>query len=289
MHSETKLTPPQKLLHFFLIKMAIGVGVIVLLVALIEMLRSFVLDATSLSESMKALIVAIAEVIAATAGYILLFRVYDKRQIDEMKAEKLLPGAVIGFVTGVLLQAIFVLVIYLLGKFSVVNINPFSSLIGPFAFALTAGFVAEIIIVGVVFRLLEQQAGTAISLCIFIILFAVLHIDMKGATIISVGATAMQAGLMIPAAYVYSRNLWLPIFLHFGWDFAEPGIFGGFNPSTSLTGGLFTSTISGNVLWTGGETGPQDSLSSLLLCLLVGIIFLVLAKQKNNFLPGRWR
>ena len=70
--------------------------------------------------------------------------------------------------------------------------------------------------IGIVFRLLEQQTGTVIALLVFIILFAILHINVKGATLTSVGATAMQAGLLLPAADVYSRNLWLPIFLHFG-------------------------------------------------------------------------
>jgi len=99
----------------------------------------------------------------------------------------------------------------------------------------------------------------------------------------------MQAGFMLPAAYVFSRSLWLPIFLHFSWDFAEPGIFGGINPSTSLTEGLYTSKITGNSLLTGGETGPQDSLQSLIFCLLTGIIFLLLAKQKNNFIKPNWQ
>jgi membrane protease YdiL (CAAX protease family) len=157
-------------------------------------------------------------------------------------------------------------------------------MISPFAFALTAGFVAEIIIIGIVFRLLEDQTGTEMALVIFIILFAVLHVNAKGATVTSVGATAIHAGFMLPAAYVFSRNLWLPIFLHFGWDFAEPGIFGGLNPSSSLTRGLLTSKIAGNSLLTGGETGPQDSLSSIVLCLLLGLIFLFLAKRKNNLM-----
>ena len=143
--------------------------------------------------------------------------------------------------------------------------------------------------IGIVFRLMEQQTGTVVALLVFIVLFAILHINAKGATVISVGATAMQAGLMLPAAYVYSRNLWLPIFLHFGWDFAEPGIFGGINPSSSLKQGLLTSKLAGNSLLTGGESGPQDSLSSLMLCLVVGLIFLLLAKRKNSLIKPRWQ
>jgi len=288
-HSQIKQTPLQKALHFFVTKMIIGIGVIVLLVAVIEWLRSSTLDKTNLPDDNKVLIIAVAEAFIATTGYIFLFRIYDKRPIHELSASTFFNNATVGFLTGVALQSLFILVIYLTGTFLIVNINPVSTLISPFAFALTAGFVAEIIMIGIVFRLLEQQTGTVIALFVFIILFAILHINVKGATLISVSATAMQAGLLLPAAYVYSRNLWLPIFLHFGWDFAEPGIFGGINPSASLTQGLLTSKIAGNSLFTGGETGPQDSLSSLLLCLLSGLIFLSLAKQKKNLIKPQWK
>ena len=264
--------------------MIVGIGVLVLLVAFIEWLRSSILDKTNLSNDVKALIVAVAEAFIATTAYIFLFRGYDKRRIHELSAATFTNNAVIGFLTGILLQSLFILIIYLAGTFLVDNVNPVSVLISPFAFALTAGFVAEIIMIGIVFRLLEQQTGTVVALLIFIVLFAVLHINAKGATFVSVGATAMQAGFMLPAAYVFSHNLWLPVFLHFGWDFAEPGIFGGINPSTSITQGLLTSKIAGNSLLTGGETGPQDSLSSLLLCLVLGLIFLLLAKRKNNLI-----
>jgi len=287
--SKIKQTSLEKVLHFFITKMIVGIGVIVLLVAFTEWLHSSILDKTNLPDNVKALIIAVAEAFIATGGYIFLFRVYDKRHIHELSATAFIPNAVVGFLTGVLLQALFILIIYLAGTFLVVKVNPVSTLTSPFAFALTAGFVAEIILIGIVFRLLEQQTGTLIALIVFIILFAVLHVNVKGASIVSVGATAMQAGLLLPASFVFSRNLWLPIFLHFGWDFAEPGIFGGINPSSSLAQGLLTSKIAGNSLITGGETGPQDSLSSLLLCLILGLIFLTLAKRKNSLIRPQWK
>jgi len=269
--------------------MVIGIGVIVLLVALVEWLHSLILNKTNLPDDVKALIVSGAEAFIATAGYIFVFRIYEKRRIHELSAALFMKNAAMGFLTGMILQSLFILIVYLAGTFLVVHVNPVSALIRPFAFALTAGFVAEIILIGIVFRLLEQQTGTLIALFVFIILFAVLHINVKGATVVSIAATAMQAGLLLPATFVFSRNLWLPVFLHFGWDFAEPGIFGGINPSTSLAQGLLTSKIAGNSLLTGGETGPQDSLSSLLFCLALGLIFLSLAKRKNNFLKPSWR
>ena len=289
MHITGKQSTLQKALHFFLTKMILAIGVIVALVAIMEWLRSFLLDRTNLSNDVKDITIAVAEACIATAGYIIFFRAYEKRRIHEMSSAKLSNNAIIGFLTGIILQSLFILIIYLNGTFLVANVNPFSILISPFAFALTAGFVAEIILIGIVFRLLEEQTGTAIALIIFIILFALLHVNAKGATFISVGATAMQAGFMLPAAYVFSRSLWLPIFLHLGWDFAEPGIFGAINSSTSISQGLITSKISGPVLLTGGQNGPQSSVQALIFCLLTGIIFLILAKQKNNLVKINWR
>jgi CAAX protease family protein len=288
-YGTSKQAQLQKILNFFVTKIIIGSAFIILLVVSIEWLRSTLLDKTNLSNDIKALFVAVAEAFIATIGYIFVFRLYEKRRIYELGVELFVNNAAIGFLSGVLLQSLFILFIYLGGTFSVVGINSFSVLVKPFAFALTAGFVAEIILIGILFRLLEQQIGTAKSLIAFIMLFAILHVNVKGATTISVGATAMQAGLLLPAAYVFSRNLWLPIFLHFGWDFAEPGIFGGINPSSSLTQGLLTSKIAGNSLLTGGPTGPQDSFSSLVLCLALGLMFLLLAKRKNNFKKPYWR
>ena len=281
-YGANKQTQLQKILNFFVTKMIIGSGFIILLIVLIEWLRSALLDKTSLSNDIKALIVGVAEASIATIGYIFIFTLYEKRRIDELRAELFVKSASIGFLSGVLLQSLFILFIYLGGTYSVVSINPSSVLIKPFAFALTAGFVAEVVLIGILFRLLEQQIGTAMSLIAFIVLFGILHINVEGATTISIAATAMQAGLLLPAAYAFSRNLWLPIFLHFGWDFAEPGIFGGINPSSSLNQGLLTTKIAGNSLLTGGITGPQNSLSSLVLCLALGLVFLLLAKRRNN-------
>lgn len=289
MQNQITRTPLQKILHFFITKMIIATALIIALIAFVEWLRSSLLDATNLTNDTKALITSVTEAFLATAGYILLFKKYERRRIYELGASTIFKNATIGFLTGILLQGLFILVIYLTGTFIVVGINPVSTLITPFAFALSAGFVAQTIMIGVVFRLLEQQTGTSIAIFIFVILFAVLHINVKGAKIISVGATAMQAGLLLPAAYVFGRNLWLPIFLHFGWDFAEPGIFGCINPSSSLTQGLMKSKIGGNSIFTGGITGPQDSLTSLLVCLILGLIFLSIAKRKNNIIKPVWK
>ena len=290
MHNQGKVKQNrlQKLFYFFLTKMVVGIGLIVSAVMLIEWLRSSLLDKANLSDDIKSVIVAIAESVLTTACYIYLFRWYEKRPVEELSGSSFLEYGLMGFLGGILLQSLFIFFIYAGGTYLVNAVNSASVLVKPFAFALTAGFVAEIIIIGIVFRLWELQAGTLVALLTFIVLFALLHINAKGATFISVMATAMNAGLLLLASFIYSRSLWLPVFLHVGWDFAEPGIFGGINPSTSLTQSLLTSKIDGNSLLTGGVSGPQDSLPSMLFCLFLGLMFLVLAKRKGNFIVPKW-
>ncbi|MDQ2719416.1 MAG: CPBP family intramembrane metalloprotease [Bacteroidota bacterium] len=282
-------TAISKALHFFITKIIIGIAVLGGLVFLVELAGRLLLNKTQLPENTKNLIIAVIESAVTVCGYIFLFRVLEKRQVKELSASSFIVNAIIGCITGLLLQTLFIIIIYISGTYSVTHVNPISTLIIPFTFALQAGFVAEILIYGVLFRLIEEQSGTVIALAIFIILFAVLHINIRGATFVSVGATAMQAGFMLPAAYIFSRSLWLPIFLHFSWDFAEPGIFGGINPGAAPMQGLLSNKIAGSLLLTGGKTGPQDSLQSLILCLLVGILFLLLAKRKNNILKPNWK
>jgi len=282
-------TTLQKLLHFFLIKIVISIAVVAGSVFLTDWLIRLIPGNLTLDDDIKNLIIAIAESLAALVTYILLFRFYENRQIRELSSSKFLKNATIGFFTGLILQLLFVLVIYLNNGYYVSHINPVSYLLPSFTVALMAGFVAELLIRGIAFRLLEEKLGTVITLIIFILLFAVIHSNSNHATVLSVLSTSAKAGLLLSSAYVFSRNLWLPIFLHFAWDFAEPGIFGAPNPGNSIDKSLLISDINGPDLLTGGQLGPQNSIQALLFCLITSMIFLWLAKRKNNFIRPYWK
>ncbi len=278
-----------KILSFFLVKMIIGIAAVVGSVFLVEGPGRLLLDQTQLTDDLKNIIIAIADAIVALLSYFFLFRFYEDRKIKELSLASLSKNAIMGFATGLILQSLFILMIYMFGKYAIAYINPVSFLIQPFAAAFTAGFVAEILIVGIFFRLTEKKLGTLITLFISVILFVVMHVSAKGATTLSVLSTVIQAGVLLPAAYIFSRNLWIPIFLHFAWDFAEPGIFGGINPGISIDKSLFTSKISGASFLTGGQMGPQNSIQSLILCSITAFLFLWLAKRKDNFIQPFWK
>ena len=278
-----------KFLSFFLTKIVIGVSSIVGVVALVEWSGRPLLAKTELPEDSVNIMVAIAESALALLTYTFLFRVYEKRKINELSTNAFWKNAVIGYVTGFFLQSIFILIIYLTGNYSVIRINQASSLLPSFAAALTAGFVGEIVIRGIFFRLTEERLGTVLTLIICVMLFAIMHLSAKGANFLSVSSTAIEAGLLLSAGYVFSRSLWLPIFFHFAWDFAEPGVFGAINPGITIDQSLLTSKIEGPLILTGGQLGPQNSIQALLLCTIASLVFLWMAKQKKNFIKPSWK
>ena len=247
------------------------------------------LEATSLTDESRNIIIAISDAAIALLSYVFLFRIYEKRQIKELSISMFGKNAITGFALGMVLQSLFILVIYMAGGYSIVHVNPVSFLLPSFATAFTAGVVAEVLIRGIFFRLTEEKFGTGITLIIAALIFAILHISSKGATFLSVFSTAMQAGILLSAAYVFSRSLWLPIFLHFSWDFAEPGIFGAINPGNTVSESLITCKISGVAVLTGGQTGPQNSIQSLILCSMTALLFLWQAKKKDNFIKPAWK
>ena len=119
---------------------------------------------------------------------------------------------------------------------------------------------------GVVFRRLEQGLGTTIALVISAVLFGLMHAGNRGATWISTLAIVLESGVLLGLAYTATRSLWLPIGLHFGWNFTEGGIFGAAVSGGQNTG-LIVAPLSGSPLITGGAFGPEASLAALIVSL----------------------
>lgn len=74
------------------------------------------------------------------------------------------------------------------------------------------------------------------------------------------------AGLYLGLAYLVTRNLWLATFLHTGWNLMEGPIFGLPVSGITLPTSVFRVSVEGPELWTGGQFGPEASLT---LCILL--------------------
>lgn len=146
---------------------------------------------------------------------------------------------------------------------------------GALAFAtamLLAGAAGEeILFRGYGFQLLVRALGPVAAVLPVGVLFALLHTGNPNATWLAIANTA-GFGVLFGFAYLRSRDLWLPIGLHFGWNFTLP-LFG-VNVSglkIGVTG--YAMEWAAGALWSGGAYGPEASLlTSAVLVVLFAFI-----------------
>ena len=102
------------------------------------------------------------------------------------------------------------------------------------------------------------------------LVFGFLHIGNPNTTWASV-VGILFAGLFLAYGYLATKQLWLPIGLHIGWNFFEGVVFG-FPVSGMEIYNLTHITVTGPVLWTGGAFGPEAGLIVLPGLLLGGLL-----------------
>ena len=95
------------------------------------------------------------------------------------------------------------------------------------------------------------------------------------------------AGFMLAACFAAFRNLWVPIGLHFAWNFLLAGIFSLTSSGNYLGKGLLDVTVTGPELFTGGEFGPEGGVAAVGTGALLTLIFLVVAHRRGHVVrPG---
>lgn len=228
---------------------------------------------------------ALVTVVVVALSYRLAVRWTERRDATEL-GRRGLSGAPQGVVIGVSLFSAVYLVLWLLHVATFAGFATTSGLVFTFAASLAAAVTEEIIFRGVVFRIAEEGMGTWAALVSSGGLFGLIHGLNPGATVVSTLAIALEAGVLLAAAYALTRSLWLPIGLHFGWNFTEGGIFGA-AVSGGKAHGLFEAPISGPALLSGGAFGPEASVVAVVLCLLVAVAMIALAIPRGAWQPFR--
>ena len=227
-------------------------------------------------------------VIAVHFAYVGFVRLVERRRAEELSGKGAVRETGAGIAVGAGLLAATIGIIAALGYYQVTGSNPWTAVVPTFATAVVSGYVEEVVFRGVLFRIVEESLGTWIALALTALLFGFVHILNPNATLFSSFAIAMEAGVLLGAAYVLTRRLWLAVGIHFAWNFTQGGIFGG-RMSGLTVDGLLESELTGPTLLSGGEFGVEASIFALVLGLGTGVWFLVRAGRKGHFIAPFWR
>ncbi|GGD95556.1 CAAX amino protease [Tsuneonella deserti] len=156
-----------------------------------------------------------------------------------------------------------------------------------FGAGLQAALFEEILARGVLFHFLEEFGGSWFALALSSGLFGLAHIFNANATLFSSLAIAIEAGLMLGGAYMLTRNLWLPIGLHFGWNVTQ-GYVWDVPVSGFQVDGLVEAHSAGPVILSGGQFGLEASVLALALATPLGAWFVVQAARRGNIVRPWW-
>jgi len=219
-------------------------------------------------------------------GYVALSRWLERRQDSDFALTRMPQRLALGTVIGFVLLTGSIGLQWLLGDAQIAVGHQFIFSAPTIIPVICAPIFEELIMRGVVLRIFEKMYGSWVALVISAALFGFAHIANPHASVLAAISIAIEAGLLLGMAYITTRSLWLPIGLHFGWNFTE-GDFWGAPDSGNAIHGIFETTTHGNALITGGTFGPEASIITPAFCLAAAALLYRTAQQRGNWQPLR--
>ena len=200
-------------------------------------------------------------------------------------------GLLGGFALGALMLTAGVGVLHALGAYHVSKIAPSVLVLAPLFLYLCVGVFEETFFRGYAFQTLEGRWGSGVALVTTSVVFGLVHLSnpVPGASHWMRFAGPLQicfeAGLPLGAAYLLTRRWWLPIAIHWAWDYFEGPIYGCPDSGNHDPHTLLHATLTGPALLTGGPFGPEAGLVFLAVGTLAGVLLLWAAVKKGHWVP----
>lgn len=150
--------------------------------------------------------------------------------------------------------------------------------LGIAAVFLAVGFYEELMSRGYHLQNLEDGLNTGWAVFLSSAVFGFLHILNPGATWIS-SLGILAAGVFLAYPYLRTRQLWMSVGLHIGWNFFLGPVFG-FPVSGLETPRLILHEVTGPAWFTGGAFGPEAGMSSI-FAMLIGAVLVYYYTQNR--------
>lgn len=233
--------------------------------------------------------VQIGLALAAIALYVAYGKFIERREVTELSTPGIGREWATGALIGVGLYTACAVALMLLGYYKVEGFNPLVFTIPALALAIKSGVFEELIFRGVLHQSVESIFGSWAGIAAASFVFGFLHLLNPAATMTGAIYISIEAGLLLSAAYMVTRRLWICIGFHMGWNFVQEGVYSGVVSGSVGEPGLLKATIEGPTLLTGGTFGMEQSLFALVFCTTTGVILLMIAIRRGHILPPIWK
>ena len=229
------------------------------------------------------------QLLPALLGYLILVKLIERRPLSELSLRDIPTLGVAGLVTGAVLFSLVVGVLWLVGSYHVVGFNwQVNWLPAVLVVGVGAGIGEEIAMRGVLFRIIEEGAGTWWALAVSALFFGAAHVANPGATVWSSVAIAIEAGVLLALIYHVTRSLWACIGLHAAWNVMQGTVYG-IPVSGGKADGWLVSTRTGPDWLSGGAFGAEASVVALLLCSSLSLVLLIVTLRRHSIVPPAWK
>lgn len=239
--------------------------------------------------ALPSIVVASAMVALAMSFYFGFVRWIERREVTEFALSGMVKEFGIGVLVGAGLYSGCMLILLIIGVFRIDGFNPLSALLPAIAMAISSSFLEELLFRGALFRIVEEWLGSWVSIIVSSAVFGLTHLANPEATLTGAVFISVEAGLLLAAAYMLTRRLWMSIGFHMSWNYTQSAIYGGIVSGGDPEPGLIKPVLDGPVLLTGGNFGVEASLTAFLLCTTAGVILLVKAKRRGQIMGPFWQ
>ena len=232
-------------------------------------------------------IVALA--IAGFAVYLGHAHFVEQRTVTELAVPGMGREFGAGLLIGVGLYTACELILMAMGIYRIDGLNSLNYLVPAVAMAVSSSVFEELLFRGVLFLSVEAWLGSWAALVVSSLVFGLTHLINPEGTLEGALFIAVEAGILLAAAFMLTRRLWVSIGFHLAWNYTQSAIFSSIVSGNEAAPGLIRSTIQGPDLLTGGKFGVESSVLALVLCTTTGIVMLVMAVKRGKIVPPIWK
>ncbi|CUS88731.1 hypothetical protein JGI14_103321 [Candidatus Kryptonium thompsonii] len=187
-------------------------------------------------------------------------------------------GLILGFIMITFVVVVNLTLGYYKYEFTLNQVYP--QILKALSLFLLVAFFEEILFRGYPFQRLIDGTNPIIATLIFSLVFSLAHLQNPNVNLIAL-LNIFLAGVWLSTSYIKTRSLWLPISLHFSWNFFQGYFYSLPVSGSSLIEPIFNAKITSENIISGGKFGPEGSLITSLV-LVASTIFITKNKRLSN-------